>query len=292
MVLSLVAVVALLQVNAQETKLTVKMAKGDKYSMTSKSSVTSVSEFGGNEMKATVESSTGQDIEVVNFADGKYTLSVTNKGNEVKANSPMGGDMELNTTTGAGFDQFPGGMPKFLKESAGLKYELVINEAGALVSVKGLEKLAKPKEAEEGMIKMMLGGIALNATDSAIIKATLSVFAFCNKGSVKGGESWVINSGTPKTPTTQSFTATAATPETLTIATKGTRKINNTMSMMGQDAEVTGDEAQTGTTEVAVKTGLISSAIINTSTKMTINMGGNEIPSTNTNKTTVAVVKM
>jgi hypothetical protein len=289
--LSLATVGSLLVAQAQETKISAKLTKGDKFLFTTKHVINNTSEMGGNEMKSTVDGSSNQEIEVVDVANGNYTLNVVNNGYTIKANSPMQGDIELSTVTGAGFDQLPGGMPKFLKEAAGAKYELVVSETGNLISAKGLEKLAKVDAGQLGMLKLILGGLELNVTDSNIIKHTLHLFTYCQKGSIKAGESWETSAGSKKEPQTNSFKAVGASATSLNIETKGTQKINSSMSMMGQDADVTGNSTSAGTVQVDIKTGLISTETTKINSKINISGGGMEIPSTNETTVTHTVEK-
>jgi hypothetical protein len=290
-VLGMFAAALVLQANAQEVKLAVKMAKGDKYEIVTKASVVNTMEMGGNEMKSTVESTNTQKFEVTDFANGKYTLTVENSGNIIKANSPMGGDMDLNANDGSGFDQFPGGMPKFLKEAAVLKFTLVIDETGKMISAAGFDKLSKPKQEVIGMMKMMLGGIDLNATDSAIIKNTLNVFKYANFGTLKPALTWEVVNADKKNGGKDTYTVLEVNEAAASVNVIGAHKIASTMSMGPQEIEVTGDMKSNGKIEIDAKTGLVTKSTINEDSKLTMNMGGNEMPNTNGLTTVITVTK-
>ncbi len=276
LILSSVMLLAVGTYTASAQQAAIALQKGQKYTVESKTKMSSSAEVMGQTMESGSESKSTVLYEVAAITDNSADLTTTITKLQVSA-SAMGQEMNYDSEK----NDNSGQLADALQGSINTPRKIVIDTKG------NITKQDEPDAAVQGA----LGGI--NGAGAPPKTTDLFIPALMGKD-LKVGDK-IDDEGTSKSEKSETkekgtFTVTAIENGVASISYTGTQQINATIEQMGMEMTTTSSNTVKSELQLDIKTGIVLAKATVIDASISVDAGGMTIPATAKTTTTVTIV--
>lgn len=272
--ISFLAVVAMFTYSATiaQAKNNLMLKKGQKYLVEAKTSTYTATEVQGQPMEVTVEGTTSYEIEVTDNKDNTYNLSNTIKNVKMEM-SQMGQEISFDSDKEGDLD---GPIGSTMKEYINAPQMVKMSMQGEIIK-DAAEKSDKPASP--------LGDFETGGFGAALAFQALPK-------DLKVGQTWKNTSNENGTVKNTTYTVKAMNGNLATLTMEGDMDINAKMEQMGMEMTNKAKGTFTGEEVVDVTTGVIQSQNMVVNSDGTIEVMGQELPTSSkvTSSTTIKAI--
>lgn len=248
------------------------LKKGQKYTVENKTSTYSTTEVQGQAMEATIEATTSYQIEVSDNKDKVYNLTNTVKNVKMEM-SQMGQEISFDSDKKEDLD---GPIGSALKDYINVPQKVMISNEGDIIkdAAETSDKPASP------FGDFGTGGFGAALAFQAVPK------------NLKVGQTWKNTSNENGTVKNTTYTVKSVDGNLATLSLAGDMDINVKMEQMGMEMTTKAKGTFTGEEVVDVKTGVVQSQNMVVNSDGTIEVMGQELPTSSkvTSTTTVKAI--
>lgn len=257
---------------------TLKISKGQKYIVENKLTTNSTSEMQGQSMETNAAVTSVYNIEVNDLTNNNYNM--TNKISSIKLNmTAMGQNVNFDSDKKEDMD---GEMGSAFKGLINQPNPVVMDKSGNIIITKKTDTSKEAANQTEMLLKQ------LGDPEQIGYGAKMAFMSVPEKAKV--GTAWHDSTSSDGVTRVTNYTIKEIKGNTATVSISGTETRDTKMEMQGMEIDTKTSGNFTGEQIVDVNTGVISQNNLTADSKGTINVMGQEIPTT-VKATSVTTVK-